>query len=83
MQNRTLRTLVDRGNHLSHVLGLRERPFAILVDHDLTLLAEPSQTSPKVQRLITLLATSAQNAPKSFLTLDPDASARQPEVAAH
>jgi hypothetical protein len=67
--NAPLRQLLDPCSHLSRFLGLRARPYALLVDRDLTLLAPPSQTSQKVQRLITLLVTTIQNAPETFLTL--------------
>lgn len=65
-----IRTLVDPACHLSRYLGIRAHPYAVLVNHDLSLLAAPSQTSPKAQRLITLLVTTAQNAPKSFISFD-------------
>ncbi|HZP66742.1 MAG TPA: hypothetical protein VFB32_10565 [Rudaea sp.] len=67
-QNASLRRLVDSACHLSRFLGLRTRPYAMLVNQDLSLFAAPSQSSAKVQRLITLLVTQIQNAPASYLT---------------
>jgi len=75
-QNTFMRRLVDPASHVSRWLGLHVRPYAMLVNHDLTLLAAPSLTSPKVQRLITLLLTQVQNAPATYLTLD---GANQPQ----
>lgn len=75
-QNTFMRRLVDPACHVSRFLGLHASPYAMLVNHDLTLLAAPSQTSQKVQRLITLLLTQIQNAPDTYLTLD---GANQPQ----
>jgi len=67
-----MRQLLDPGSHLSRFLGLHARPYAMLVSRDLTLLAPPSQTSQKVQRLLTLLVTTIQNAPETLLTFGQD-----------
>jgi hypothetical protein len=67
--NAALRRLVDAGSHLSRFFDIHARPYAMLVSDDLTLLAPPSQTSEKVQRLITLLVTTAQNTPTTILTM--------------
>jgi len=75
-----LRALIDPQNRLSRCLGIHAQPYAVLLDHDLSLLAPPSQTSPKVQRLITLLVTTIQNAPKTLLSFDYDAAAARPAV---
>jgi hypothetical protein len=64
-----VRRLVDAGSHLSRFLGIHARPYAMLVSDNLSLLAPPSQTSHKVQRLITLLVTTIQNAPTTILTM--------------
>jgi hypothetical protein len=69
------RRLVDTACHLSRYLGIHARPYAMLVGQDLTLLAPPSQTPQKVQRLITLLVTTIQNAPKTLLKFDEDRQA--------
>jgi hypothetical protein len=71
-QNASLYRLVDAGSHLSRFLDIHARPYAMLVGQDLNLLAPPSQTPQKVQRLITLLVTSIRNAPTTLLSLDPD-----------
>ena len=69
-QNNFMRRLIDPACHVSRFLGLHTRPYAMLVNHDLTLFAAPSQTSQKVQRLITLLLSQVQNAPSTYLTLE-------------
>lgn len=63
----SMRCLVDAGSHLSRYLGVHARPYAMIVGQDLSLLAPPSQTPHKVQRLITLLVTSIHNEPTSLL----------------
>jgi hypothetical protein len=70
--NASLYRLVDAGSHLSRFLDIHARPYAMLVGQDLNLLAPPSQTPQKVQRLITLLVTSITNAPTTLLSLDSD-----------
>jgi hypothetical protein len=70
--NVPMRQLLDPHSHLSRFLSLRVRPYALLVNRDLSLLAPPSQAAQKVQRLITLLVTTIQNAPETYLTLGDD-----------
>jgi hypothetical protein len=67
--NTSMSRLVDTGSHLSRFLDIHARPYAMLVGQDLDLLAPPSLTPQKVQRLITLLVTSIQNAPTTLLGL--------------
>lgn len=72
--NAPMRQLIDPASCLSRFLGLRVRPYAILLDDHLSLQAPPSQTSHTIQRLITLLVNMIKNAPESYLTDGQDVS---------
>jgi len=54
--------LVDASSHLSRFLGLRPRPYALLVTSNLKLQAPPSQTSQTAQRLILVLVKMVNDA---------------------